>query len=161
MADYVQQSFVGGMNLSVDDTRLGQDEYKFAKNVRNRFGTLEGIKNVTDISTSIGAFTTNPPIQAIYSIGEFVFLFFDGGCKYRKPLNPDSTWVVLYAGGTMDRSAEIFVQAVPASTQNFLRKETNVAGASLELDMENTVQRTVAAIIVQDGINQQAPAVMV
>ena len=54
----------------------------------------------------------------------------------------------------MDRSAEIFVQAVPASTQNFLRKETNVAGASLELDMENTVQRTVAAIIVQDGINQ-------
>jgi hypothetical protein len=154
VADYSQQSFVGGMNMSVDDTRLGEDEYKFAKNIRNRFGTLEGIKNVNDISSDIGAFTSNPPIQAIYSIGEFVFLFFNGGCKYRKPLNPDSTWVVLCPGGTMDRSAEIFVQAVPASTQNFLRKETNVAGASLELDMENAVQRTVAAIIVQDGINQ-------
>ena len=127
--------------MSVDDNRLGQDEYKFAKNVRNRFGTLEGIKNVNDISSDIGAFTTNPPIQNIYSIGEFVFLFFDGGCKYRKPLNPDSTWAVLYAGGTMDRSAEIFVQAVPASTQNFLRKETSVAGASLELDTENPVQK--------------------
>jgi len=140
--------------MSVDDTRLGEDEYKFAKNIRNRFGTLEGIKNVNDISSDIGAFTSNPPIQAIYSIGEFVFLFFDGGCKYRRPLNPDSTWVVLYGGGTMDRSAEIFVQAVPASTQNFLRKETQVAGASLELDMETSVQKTVAAIIVQDGINQ-------
>ena len=154
MADYAQQSFVGGMNMSVDDTRLGQEEYKFAKNVRNRFGTLEGIKNVNDISSDIGAFTANPPIQKIYSIGEFVFIFFDGGCKYRKPLNPDSTWAILYGGGTMDRSAEIFVQAVPASTQNFLRKETSVAGASLELDMENAVQKTVAAIIVQDGINQ-------
>ena len=154
MADYAQQSFVGGMNMSVDDTRLGQEEYKFAKNVRNRFGTLEGIKNVNDISSDIGAFTANPPIQKIYSIGEFVFIFFDGGCKYRKPLNPDSTWAILYGGGTMDRSAEIFVQAVPASTQNFLRKETSVAGASLELDMENAVQKTVAAIIVQDGISQ-------
>ena len=140
--------------MSVDDTRLGEDEYKFAKNIRNRFGTLEGIKNVNDISSDIGAFTANPPIQAIYSIGEFVFLFFNGGCKYRKPLNPDSTWVVMCPGGTMDRSAEIFVQAVPASTQNFLRKETSVAGASLELDMETSVQKTVAAIIVQDGINQ-------
>ena len=140
--------------MSVDDTRLGQEEYKFAKNVRNRFGTLEGIKNVNDISGDIGAFTSNPPIQSIYSIGEFVFLFFDGGCKYRKPLNPDSTWVVLCPGGTLDRSAEIFVQAVPASTQNFLRKDTNVAGASLELETDAVVQRTVASIIVQDGINQ-------
>jgi len=57
VADYSQQSFVGGMNMSVDDTRLGEDEYKFAKNIRNRFGTLEGIKNVNDISSDIGAFT--------------------------------------------------------------------------------------------------------
>ena len=143
--------------MSVDDTRLGEDEYKFASNVRNRFGTLEGIKNVNDVSSaslSGSEFTSNPPIQAIYSIGEFVFIFFDGGCKYRKPLNPDSSWAVLYDGGTMSRSAEIFVQAVPASTQNFLRKETQVAGASLELDTDTAVQRTVAAIIVQDGLNQ-------
>ena len=140
--------------MSVDDNRLSENEYKFAKNIRNRFGTLEGIKNVNDISGDIGAFTTNPPIQNIYSIGEFVFLFFNGGCKYRKPLNPDSTWAVLYSGGTMDRSAEIFVQAVPASTQNFLRKETSVAGASLELDTENPIQKTVAAVIVQDGVSQ-------
>ena len=140
--------------MSVDDNRLSENEYKFAKNVRNRFGTLEGIKNVNDISSDIGAFTANPPIQNIYSIGEFVFLFFNGGCKYRRPLNPDSTWAVLYAGGTMDRSAEIFVQAVPASTQNFLRKETSVAGASLELDTENPIQKTVAAVIVQDGVSQ-------
>jgi len=140
--------------MSVDDTRLSNEEYKFAKNVRNRFGTLEGIKNVNDISGDIGAFTSNPPIQNIYSIGEFVFLFFDGGCKYRKPLNPDSTWAVLYAGGTMDRSAEIFVQAVPASTSNFMRKDTSVIGASIELEMDTPVQTTVAAIIVQDGVSQ-------
>jgi len=141
------------MNLSVDDTRLGENEYKFAKNVRNRFGTLEGVKNAKDISSDIGAFTSNPPIQAIYSVGEYVFVFFNGGCKYRKPNNPDTTWSTLYSSGTMDRSAEIFVQAVPASTQNFLRKETQVAGASLELDTATTVQKTVSAVVVQDGIN--------
>ena len=141
------------MNLSVDDTRLTEDEYKFAKNVRNRFGTLEGIKNVNDISSDIGAFTSNPPIQAIYSVGEYVFLFFKGGCKYRKPQNPDTTWSVLYSGGTMHESNEIFVQAVPASTQNFLRKETRVAGSALELDTAQTVQKTVSSIIVQDGVS--------
>jgi hypothetical protein len=153
VANYTQTSFLGGMNLSVDDTRLTEDEYKFAKNVRNRFGTLEGIKNAKDISSDIGAFTSNPPIQAIYSVGEFVFVFFRGGCKYRKPQNPDTTWSVLYSGGTMHESNEIFVQAVPASTQNFLRKETRVAGSALELDTAQTVQKTVASIIVQDGVN--------
>ena len=153
MASYVQTSFSGGMNMSVDDTRLTEDEYKFAHNVRNRFGVLEGVKQAVDISSDIGAFTSNPPIQAIYSVGEYVFLFFDGGCKYRKPNNSDSTWAVLMTGGTMHRSNEIFVQAVPASTQNFLRKETRVAGSALELDTAQTVQKTVASIIVQDGVS--------
>ena len=139
--------------MSVDDTRLTEDEYKFAHNVRNRFGVLEGVKQAVDISSDIGAFTSNPPIQAIYSVGEYVFLFFDGGCKYRKPNNSDSTWAVLMTGGTMHRSNEIFVQAVPASTQNFLRKETRVAGSALELDTAQTVQKTVASIIVQDGVS--------
>tara|TARA_R100000664_G_scaffold1833_2_gene4776 strand:+ start:1494 stop:3230 length:1737 start_codon:yes stop_codon:yes gene_type:complete len=153
VASYVQTSFSGGMNMSVDDTRLTEDEYKFAHNVRNRFGVLEGVKQAVDISSDIGAFTSNPPIQAIYSVGEYVFLFFDGGCKYRKPNNSDSTWAVLMTGGTMHRSNEIFVQAVPASTQNFLRKETRVAGSALELDTAQTVQKTVASIIVQDGVS--------
>ena len=35
MADFIQQSFGGGMNLGVDDTRLGTNEYGLAHNVRN------------------------------------------------------------------------------------------------------------------------------
>ena len=153
MASYVQTSFSGGMNMSVDDTSLTEDEYKFAHNIRNRFGVLEGVKKAVDISSDIGAFTSQPPIQAIYSVGEYVFLFFKGGCKYRKPQNLDTTWTVLYSGGTMHESNEIFVQAVPSSTQNFLRKETNVAGSVLELDTAQVVQKTVSSIIVQDGVN--------
>ena len=160
MASYVQTSFSGGMNMSVDDTRLTEDEYKFAHNVRNRFGVLEGVKQAVDISSDIGAFTSNPPTQAIYTLGEFVFLFFDGGCKYRKPNNPDSTWSVLYSAGTMQRHSEIFVQAIPASTKNFLRKSTTTAlgnsavdGSAISLDTTQTVQKTVASIVVQDGVN--------
>ena len=148
------------MNMSVDDTRLTEDEYKFAHNVRNRFGVLEGVKQAVDISSDIGAFTSNPPTQAIYTLGEFVFLFFDGGCKYRKPNNPDSTWSVLYSAGTMQRHSEIFVQAIPASTKNFLRKSTTTAlgnsavdGSAISLDTTQTVQKTVASIVVQDGVN--------
>ena len=139
--------------MSVDDTRLTEDEYKFAHNIRNRFGVLEGVKKAVDISSDIGAFTSQPPIQAIYSVGEYVFLFFKGGCKYRKPQNLDTTWTVLYSGGTMHESNEIFVQAVPSSTQNFLRKETQVAGSVLELDTAQVVQKTVSSIIVQDGVS--------
>ena len=146
--------------MSVDDTRLTEDEYKFAHNVRNRFGVLEGVKQAVDISSDIGAFTSNPPTQAIYTLGEFVFLFFDGGCKYRKPNNPDSTWTVLYSSGTMHRYNEIFVQAIPASTKNFLRKSTTTAlgnsaidGSAISLDTTQTVQKTVASVVVQDGVN--------
>ena len=146
--------------MSVDDTRLTEDEYKFAHNVRNRFGVLEGVKQAVDISSDIGAFTSNPPTQAIYTLGEFVFLFFDGGCKYRKPNNPDSTWSVLYSAGTMQRHSEIFVQAIPASTKNFLRKSTTTAlgnsavdGSAISLDTTQTVQKTVASVVVQDGVN--------
>tara|TARA_R100000655_G_scaffold34973_2_gene68001 strand:- start:23216 stop:24973 length:1758 start_codon:yes stop_codon:yes gene_type:complete len=160
VASYVQTSFSGGMNMSVDDTRLTEDEYKFAHNVRNRFGVLEGVKQAVDISSDIGAFTSNPPTQAIYTLGEFVFLFFDGGCKYRKPNNPDSTWTVLYSSGTMHRYNEIFVQAIPASTKNFLRKSSTTAlgnsavdGSAITLDTTQTVQKTVASIVVQDGVN--------
>ncbi len=160
MASYVQTSFSGGMNMSVDDTRLTEDEYKFAHNVRNRFGVLEGVKQAVDISSDIGSFTSNPPTQAIYTLGEFVFLFFDGGCKYRKPNNPDSTWSVLYSAGTMQRHSEIFVQAIPASTKNFLRKSTTTAlgnsavdGSAISLDTTQTVQKTVASVVVQDGVN--------
>ena len=51
--------------MSVDDTRLTEDEYKFAHNIRNRFGVLEGVKKAKDISIDIGAFAHKPPTQAI------------------------------------------------------------------------------------------------
>ena len=40
MASYAQSSFLGGMNMAVDEARLGEDEYRIAYNVRNRFGDL-------------------------------------------------------------------------------------------------------------------------
>ena len=40
MADFIQQSFGGGMNLGIDDTRLAASEYGLAYNVRNRHDAL-------------------------------------------------------------------------------------------------------------------------
>ena len=33
----MQQSFAGGMNLAMSDARMGEDEYRYAQNVRSRF----------------------------------------------------------------------------------------------------------------------------
>ena len=53
MARYPQTSFIGGMNMAVDDSRIGDDEYRIGYNVRNRFGELRPIKRPEEIDTGI------------------------------------------------------------------------------------------------------------
>ena len=160
--EYMQQSFAGGMNLAMSDARMGEDEYRYAQNVRSRFSVLEGVKTAKDVTNDIDSLDTDSmQLQAVITVGEFVFVFFDGGCVYRRPLNT-STWTVLMSGGTMNRSGPIYTQTVPASSMNYKRKtyvagsvNTRGAGTGQTVNITTTtVAITVACIIVQDGTHQ-------
>jgi len=141
--------------MAVDDSRLGDDEYSFAMNVRNRFGELTPVKRPLIIDTG---FTANQRFQGIYTVGDFILLFQSGNAKFKHRLS--STWVTLWDGSTssdlqMSANADfMYVQAVPPGVSTFAYKAVS-STEDIVLDTSATkLTKTVSAIIVQDGINQ-------
>ena len=77
MSEFNQASFSGGMNLLVDDTRLGPNEYREAFNVRNRFDVLGAINEATeDVIAPAGL------KQGLYSFGDYLIAFVAGKAYY-------------------------------------------------------------------------------
>ena len=117
--------------MAVDDSRLGDDEYSFAMNVRNRFGELTPVKRPLIIDTG---FTANQRFQGIYTVGDFILLFQGGNAKFKHRLS--NTWVTLWDGSTssslqMSANADfMYVQAVPGSTMNLQRKAASSSDAN-------------------------------
>jgi len=141
--------------MAVDDSRLNDDEYSFAFNVRNRFGELTPVKRPLIIDTG---FTANQRFQGIYTVGDFILLFQSGNAKFKHRLS--STWVTLWDGSTssdlqMSANADfMYVQAVPPGVSTFAYKAVS-STEDIVLDTSATkLTKTVSAIIVQDGINQ-------
>ena len=141
--------------MAVDDSRLNDDEYSFAMNVRNRFGELTPVKRPLIIDTG---FTANQRFQGIYTVGDFILLFQSGNAKFKHRLS--STWVTLWDGSTssdlqMSANADfMYVQAVPPGVSTFAYKAVS-STEDIVLDTSATkLTKTVSAIIVQDGINQ-------
>ena len=143
--------------MAVDDSRLGDDEYSFAMNVRNRFGELTPVKRPLIIDTG---FTANQRFQGVYTVGDFILLFQSGHAKFKHRLS--DTWVTLWDGSTnptlqMSANADfMYVQAVPGSTMNMERKSESSTKAEdpINLTYNSTPWvKTSAGIVVQDGEN--------
>lgn len=148
--DNIQNSFSGGMNLFLDDTRLAENEYRSAFNIRNRFDVLEPILTALDIVAPAGK------KQGLYSFGEYLLAFVSGAAWYK--FRSETGWHQIpgfLMNAVVDR---YYVAAVPVSTVQFGREQ--VAGAtsvSSALNLVNTdvvVAGTPAGLLVQDGINQ-------
>ena len=160
--------------MAVDDSRLADDEYSFAMNVRNRFGELKPVKRPLAIDAGL---TANQRCQGVYTVGDFILIFQSGNAKFKHRLA--DTWITLWDDSTeptlrLDVSADfVYVQAVPSSDQNLLKKPlsddaTNFPGmigisddgageyGKLYAHYYSAAQvtRSRAAIVVQDGINQ-------
>ena len=164
--------------MAVDDSRLTDDEYSFAMNVRNRFGELKPVKRPLAIDAGL---TADQRCQGVYTVGDFILIFQSGNAKFKHRLA--DTWITLWDASTesslrLDESADfVYVQAVPSSYQNLIRSQTYVNGASDDVYghlhgfadesqsqggerlfylnyLAQQVTRTRAAIVVQDGINQ-------
>lgn len=142
--------------MAVDDSRIGDDEYRIGHNVRNRFGELRPIKRPEEISAGLAA---DVPVQALYALGDFLILIQDGNAYFKHRLS--ETWITLWSQSTnaslrLDSSAEyVYVQAVPDSGgPTFTYKSKNNTD-KVELDSSaGMLTKTEAAVVVQDGVNQ-------
>ena len=162
--------------MAVDDSRLTDDEYSFAMNVRNRFGELKPVKRPLAIDAGL---TANQRCQGVYTVGDFILIFQSGNAKFKHRLA--DTWITLWDASTeptlrLDEGADfVYVQAVPCSYQNLIRShnyvdsaeefentegmvdETTANGGERLFSLSYTAEhasRSPAAIVVQDGTNQ-------
>src|SRR5256885_6847067 len=142
-----QRSFLGGMNLQVDPTRLQDSEYPLLINGRNRFDVINPIKKpVKALNLPSGNY------QGIYAAGNFLIVFIDGKAYYRDV----STSQVFnqVPGINMSSMAEvIFAELVPASTLNFQRIPA-IDTRNSAIKLTSPVTGTPQALLIQDGQSQ-------
>jgi hypothetical protein len=182
--DFIQQSFGGGMNLSVDDTRVPENAYRLAFNVRNRHDSLEAVKRSKVYDTDLlfpaianpGGYTsTDPKVQGIIFVDPYFFIFVDGICL-KKSKDAETLTVVWSTSSTHTKPAAysngvttgtgtirlstteefVFTAVVPPSYDNFAAKSTSSdnPNAGAQSDYTKRIPPTVAGIVVQDGTNR-------
>lgn len=151
----IQSNFNGGMNLFLDDSQIGGNEYYTAFNIRNRGKGISIVKQPVEDTT-----IHNGKKQGIYSFDNYDLAFVAGFAYYKDITNLSNPWVRI-ANLTLDPTVDyIYVCSVPSSTVNNKRSlisnsqvngtQTNIA---LKLDITQSLG-TPSGLIVQDGINQ-------
>ena len=173
--EYNQESFIGGMNLLLDDTRLANfsrwsynqalsnNQYRLLLNGRNRYDEIDSIaSSVLDISLPAGV------IQEITTFGNFVIAFVSGSCYYR--LYNGLFWNQVDAFSMSASAPRYWTVSVPLATTNYGRASilqantvlvsgaTNVAPANTGIlqiqSLAASFSGNVPGLLVQDGINQ-------
>lgn len=164
MSEYSQYSFIGGINLQVDDTRLTDSQYRCGLNVRNRYDTLSLIQDsVQDMSVPPGI------KQELVTFGNYLIAFVSGLCFYR--YYTDQTWTRLTAFAMSPSAPRYWTCSVPISLTNYLRMATNsnniTSGVGVNatysscannptqlLTLEGAAAGNDPGLLVQDNINQ-------
>lgn len=115
--EYLQKTFLGGMNQRVDPTRLEGDAYYLLVNGRVRKDIVEPIRKPLPL-TSI---TPQGKYQGIYAAGQYSILLVDGKA-YIKNNEDINTAYVRIVDFQLDPNVDnIFAELVPASTWDYAR----------------------------------------
>lgn len=156
--EYNQLSFVGGMSLQGDDTRLQANQYRIGFNLTNRFDQLDPIKqSLIDYRLP---HDPNSIVQELVTFGNFIIAFIDGFAYYR--YYTDFNWIPI-PGFQMNRTAARFwTIQVPVATTNYYRlantattSTASAAGSGVQLAaIAGASQGNVPGLLVQDNINQ-------
>lgn len=164
MSEYSQYSFQGGMNLQVDDTRLADNQYRCALNLRNRYDILSLIPNsVLDTSAPPGL------KQEMVTFGNYIILFIAGKCYYR--YYTDTNWTLLLSFGMSPDAPRYWTCEIPVSLTNYIRLANSssqlISGQGLNalytpnanggiqlLTLEGAGQGNLPGLLVQDNVSQ-------
>jgi hypothetical protein len=163
-SEYNQASFIGGMNLLLDDTRLGTNQYRIGFDLTNRYDALDPVlTSVEDNAIPEGI------IQECVTFGQYVIIFVSGLAYYR--YYTDIIWTQI-SGFLMSPSATRYWScAVPVGLTNYVRFANNstvlmtgaglgatyapdAAGGIQQLDLEGSAEGNDPGLLVQDGVNQ-------
>ena len=123
-------------------------------------GTTIGTSHAGNADASIVPTTTNNrvPFQAVYAVGDFLIIVQRGAARFKHRLSDTGT--TLWDSATnptllLDAGVDyIYMQAVPPGTCSFAY---TAAGTSEQINLDTSaakLTKTVAAIVVQDGLNQ-------
>ena len=150
MGEFNQPSFKGGMNLLVDDTRIGPDEYREAFNVRNRFDVLDQVLTAEE---QTGA--PQGTKQGIFTFGDYLLMFVFGEAWYQ--LRGTQGWTLIQGFQMNPFAQRVYVAVVPVSTTNYGRlasDNTPVPNNPIKLSNVSAALGNAPGIVVQDGSTQ-------
>lgn len=146
---YLQSSFIRGMNQQVDGSRLAADEYSLLINGRNRYDTIDPITRPVDVTP-----TGVTKVQGCYAAGALLVCFADGEAFYRNEGLANQTFTQI-PGFQMSATVDtLFAVLVPASTVNGVRTLRSASNTSLGVLLSSTSASSPQAMLVQDGVNQ-------
>lgn len=153
---YTQESFVGGMNLQGDDTRLLANQYRIMFNGTNRDDQLDGVLvSVEDKAIPLGI------KQEMITFGKYIIVFIAGFAYYR--FYTDSGWRPIVGFQMSSTATRFWTVAVPVSTTNYIRiaatgvtntNTSNPAGAIQLSSVLGASAGNLPGLLVQDNINQ-------
>lgn len=172
MGEFGQQSFIGGMNLLLDDTRLANvnqqlsnNQYRLAVNARNRYDTIDPIaSSIEDKSVPLGI------KQEMVTFGNYIIVFVSGKAYYK--LYTDINYTMIDSFLMSTTAERLWTVPVPLSCTNYGRasilatQNTQVGGAGSTgvVSANNAIlqaQNVSAAfegntpgLLVQDNVNQ-------
>jgi len=160
MSEYNQQSFIGGMNLLVDDTRLQPNQYRLAFNCHNRYDVLDPVlTSVKDLYVPQGL------KQEMVTFGDYLIIFVAGKAYYRRYDTP--TWSLIPEFSMSTVAPRYWTAAVPVSVTNYGRINKTVpygtsntpigsslAGVISTQSIAGSFAGTLPGLLVQDNINQ-------
>jgi hypothetical protein len=155
-SEYNQISFVGGMNLLLDDTRLQTDQYRIGFDLTNRYDVLDPV-----LVSQLDEFLPKGIIQEVVTFGNYVIAFVSGKAYYR--YYTDQGWQLISDfSGLSPKAPRYWSCAVPVSTTNYVRyaatgsvaSTTNPAGGIQLSSVAGAAQGNLPGLLVQDNINQ-------
>lgn len=156
-SEYNQASFIGGMNLLSDDTRLQPNQYRIGFDLTNRYDTVEPVlASVLDQRAPAGI------KQEIVTFGDYIILFVEGLAYYRYYTSLD--WTQIQGFQMSSTAPRYWTVAVPVSTTNYVRyaasattsvSTANNPAAGIQLaSVLGASAGNLPGLLVQDNINQ-------
>jgi hypothetical protein len=157
-SEYNQTSFLGGMNLLGDDSRLQPNQYRIGYDVTNRYDVLDPVlASVQDTTVPTGL------IQELTTFGNYVICFVSGFAYYR--LYSDVVWTQINDFKMSITAPRFWSCPAPVALTNYVRfaatasssPVTTAASPNGPINLVNVAGAAAGnlpGLLVQDNINQ-------
>lgn len=149
-----QDSFLGGLDLFNDRSKLEAGKYPLLINGRSRNNNVRPIRKPKLIKAGLPSPSGLARYQGLYSAGN-IGIVFASGKAYVCDFNVGETFYNLPLFNMSPIADKVFFQLVPASTINYQRRAVSADNVSDGVELFNTLAApSPIAGLCQDGISQ-------